>query len=410
MPGSIDNVVLLRGRGPQPRGQGVGGVGRRPHLADPARAHRRRRVDRARGTTPCRWRCGRSSRPSPPGNTIVLKPAEITPLTSLMLAEDCIAAGLPAGVVNVVVGAGPEAGEALVSHPDGLHGVLHRLHARGQARHGAGDGRRQARPPRARRQGALRGLRRRRPRGGRPRRRGRRRSSTAARTARRATRAYVQRPLYDAFVAGVADLFAGVRLGAARGPGHRPGPAHLARVRPSGSPDSSTGRAATAPASSPAARPPGATSRRGAYYQPTLVTDAAQDSEIVAERDLRARCSSCCPSTPTTRASRWPTTRRTGWPPPRGRRGVFRAPAGPARDPGRLRVGQRSHTDRQRDAPRGLRPVRVRQGYVDVLLRGVHERQARLDGHHGGGTQSLAPHDLHRTAELPHRTRPKEQP
>ena len=52
------------------------------------------------------------------GNTIVLKPAELTPLTSLMLAEDCVAAGIPAGVVNVVVGAGPVAGEALISHPD----------------------------------------------------------------------------------------------------------------------------------------------------------------------------------------------------------------------------------------------------------------------------------------------------
>ena len=52
------------------------------------------------------------------GNTIVLKPAEITPLTSVMLAEDCLRAGIPAGVVNVVVGAGPVAGEALVSHPE----------------------------------------------------------------------------------------------------------------------------------------------------------------------------------------------------------------------------------------------------------------------------------------------------
>ena len=51
------------------------------------------------------------------GNTIVLKPAEITPLTTLMLAEDAIAAGIPAGVVNVVVGRGPVAGEALVSNP-----------------------------------------------------------------------------------------------------------------------------------------------------------------------------------------------------------------------------------------------------------------------------------------------------
>lgn len=52
------------------------------------------------------------------GNTIVLKPAELTPLTSLMLAEDCTAVGFPPGVVNVVTGSGPMAGEALVAHPD----------------------------------------------------------------------------------------------------------------------------------------------------------------------------------------------------------------------------------------------------------------------------------------------------
>ena len=50
------------------------------------------------------------------GNTCVLKPAETTPLTALLLAEVCQQAGLPAGVVNVVTGAG-DTGAALVSHP-----------------------------------------------------------------------------------------------------------------------------------------------------------------------------------------------------------------------------------------------------------------------------------------------------
>ncbi|MGL5931018.1 MAG: aldehyde dehydrogenase family protein, partial [Dermatophilaceae bacterium] len=52
------------------------------------------------------------------GNTIVLKPAEITPLTALLFAEAFTEAGAPAGVVNVVTGTGPVAGEALVGHPD----------------------------------------------------------------------------------------------------------------------------------------------------------------------------------------------------------------------------------------------------------------------------------------------------
>ena len=51
------------------------------------------------------------------GNTVVLKPAETTPLTALLFAEILQQAGLPAGVVNIVTGAG-ETGRAVVSHPD----------------------------------------------------------------------------------------------------------------------------------------------------------------------------------------------------------------------------------------------------------------------------------------------------
>ena len=51
------------------------------------------------------------------GNTVVLKPAEFTPLTALAFAEICNEVGLPAGVVNIVTGDG-STGEALVKHPD----------------------------------------------------------------------------------------------------------------------------------------------------------------------------------------------------------------------------------------------------------------------------------------------------
>ena len=51
------------------------------------------------------------------GNTVVLKPAEFTPLTALAFAEICQEIGLPAGVVNIVTGDGAT-GEALVKHPD----------------------------------------------------------------------------------------------------------------------------------------------------------------------------------------------------------------------------------------------------------------------------------------------------
>ncbi|HEU5159519.1 MAG TPA: aldehyde dehydrogenase family protein [Streptosporangiaceae bacterium] len=51
------------------------------------------------------------------GNTVVLKPAETTPLTALAFAEICLQAELPPGVVNIITGAG-ETGQALVAHPD----------------------------------------------------------------------------------------------------------------------------------------------------------------------------------------------------------------------------------------------------------------------------------------------------
>ncbi|HET7467196.1 MAG TPA: aldehyde dehydrogenase family protein [Candidatus Dormibacteraeota bacterium] len=52
------------------------------------------------------------------GNTVVLKPAELTPLTALRFAKIALEAGLPEGVVNVVVGPGSTVGERLIAHPD----------------------------------------------------------------------------------------------------------------------------------------------------------------------------------------------------------------------------------------------------------------------------------------------------
>jgi betaine-aldehyde dehydrogenase len=51
------------------------------------------------------------------GNTVVLKPAELTPLTALELGELALACGVPPGVLNVVPGKGTVAGRALVAHP-----------------------------------------------------------------------------------------------------------------------------------------------------------------------------------------------------------------------------------------------------------------------------------------------------
>ncbi|MFN0035437.1 MAG: aldehyde dehydrogenase [Saprospiraceae bacterium] len=51
------------------------------------------------------------------GNCVVGKPSEVTPLTAYLLGDICNVAGLPAGVLNIVHGLGPRAGEAIVRHP-----------------------------------------------------------------------------------------------------------------------------------------------------------------------------------------------------------------------------------------------------------------------------------------------------
>ncbi|WNJ16130.1 aldehyde dehydrogenase [Pontibacter sp. G13] len=52
------------------------------------------------------------------GNTCVAKPSEVTPMTAFLLSEICVEIGLPAGVLNIVHGTGPNVGEPIVQHPD----------------------------------------------------------------------------------------------------------------------------------------------------------------------------------------------------------------------------------------------------------------------------------------------------
>ena len=70
------------------------------------------------GTSRSTLRAGRSGPALATGNTIVLKPAELTPLTALRLADLALEAGIPEGVLNVVVGKGSVVGQRLVEHPD----------------------------------------------------------------------------------------------------------------------------------------------------------------------------------------------------------------------------------------------------------------------------------------------------
>jgi betaine-aldehyde dehydrogenase len=213
------------------------------------------------------------------GNTIVLKPAEITPLTTLMLAEDCAAAGIPAGVVNVVAGAGPVAGEALMSHPDvnmvsftGSTPVgkrvmelatanLKRVHLElgGKAPFLVFDDS----DLDAAIQGAAAGA-----------------LINTGQDCTCATRAYVQRPLYNAFVEGVTDLFSQIVIGDPLDESTDIGPliSRRQQERVAGFVDRARKDGATVRVGG---QIPGGALASGAFYPATVITDAAQDSEIV---------------------------------------------------------------------------------------------------------------------------------
>jgi betaine-aldehyde dehydrogenase len=215
------------------------------------------------------------------GNTIVLKPSELTPLTTLLFAESATAAGIPPGVINVVTGRGATAGQALVEHPDvdmvsftgsttvGRHvaataaGSVKRVHLElgGKAPFVVFDDADLDAAARGAVAGAL---------------------INAGQDCTAATRAYVQRPLYDEFVHRVAELMNGVRLGPTDDPDTDMGSlistvqrdrvtAMVDRARRFGA---KVVRGGQVPRNLPAA---------GAYYEPTVVVDAAQDSEIVQQ-------------------------------------------------------------------------------------------------------------------------------
>ncbi|MFE7098693.1 gamma-aminobutyraldehyde dehydrogenase [Streptomyces erythrochromogenes] len=212
------------------------------------------------------------------GNTIVLKPAELTPLTSLMFAQAAKDAGLPDGVINIVTGAGRDAGEHLVGHPDVVMtsftgstavgkrvaeiatATVKRLHLElgGKAPFLVFDDA----DLEAAAHGAV--------------------AASLINTGQdctAATRAYVQRPLHDAFVARVAELMETARLGDPFAPGTDLGPlvSHAQRDRVAGFVERARGYATVVTGG----EIPGGELADGAYYRPTLISGAAQDSEVV---------------------------------------------------------------------------------------------------------------------------------
>jgi betaine-aldehyde dehydrogenase len=219
------------------------------------------------------------------GNTIVLKPAEITPLTALAFAEACTEAGIPDGVVNVVTGRGRVAGEALISHPDvdmvsftGSTPVgkriaelaaqtVKRVHLElgGKAPFVVFDDA----DLEAAIHGAVAGS-----------------LINTGQDCTAATRAYVHRSRFDEFVEGVAELFAAIKLGDPTDPATDLGPLSSLRQRDgvAGYVERARGYGAKIVVGGEfPAELRGTEFEAGAYYRPTLVTGVSQQAEIVQQ-------------------------------------------------------------------------------------------------------------------------------
>ncbi|MFI2368727.1 gamma-aminobutyraldehyde dehydrogenase [Streptomyces sp. NPDC018833] len=277
VPGTVDNTAFFAGAARHLQGQSAG-----EYSGDHTSYVRREPIGTVGSIAPWNYPLQMAAWKILPaiaaGNTIVLKPAEITPLTSLLFAEAAAEAGIPAGVVNIVNGAGKDAGEHLVGHPDiamtsftGSTAVgrrvaeiatasVKRLHLElgGKAPFVVFDDA----DIEAAAHGAVAGS-----------------LINSGQDCTAATRAYVQRPVYDAFVAAVADLMATVRLGDPLDPATDLGPlvSHLQRDRVAGFVERARAYATVVTGG----EAPQGDLERGAYYRPTLITGADQDSEIV---------------------------------------------------------------------------------------------------------------------------------
>ncbi|MGW2964041.1 gamma-aminobutyraldehyde dehydrogenase [Streptomyces sp. NPDC001220] len=277
VPGTIDNTAFFAGAARHLQGQAAG-----EYSGDHTSYVRREPIGVVGSIAPWNYPLQMAAWKILPaiaaGNTIVLKPAELTPLTSLLFAEAATHAGIPDGVINIVTGTGKVAGEHLVGHPDvamtsftGSTGVgkrvaevatatVKRLHLElgGKAPFVVFDDA----DLEAAVNGAVAGA-----------------LINTGQDCTAATRAYVQRPLYEAFVEQTAALMETVRLGDPFAPGTDLGPliSHAQRDRVAGFVERARGYARVVTGG----EPPQDELKSGAYYRPTLIADAPQDSEIV---------------------------------------------------------------------------------------------------------------------------------
>ncbi|MBP3043781.1 gamma-aminobutyraldehyde dehydrogenase [Arthrobacter jiangjiafuii] len=280
VPGTIDNTVFFAGAA-----RALDGLAAGEYTANATSMIRREAVGVVGSIAPWNYPLQMAGWKILPavaaGNTIVLKPSELTPGTSLLFAEAAAAAGLPDGVINIVTGSGRTAGEALVTHPDvamtsftgstavGRHimalaartGKRVHLELGGKAPLVVFDDA----DVEAAAHGAVAAS-----------------IINGGQDCTAATRAYIQRPLFDAFTARVAELMDAVVIGDPSLEDTDLGAliSHAHRDKVAGFVDRARAAGAKILAGGSA---PGGSLAAGAYYRPTLVTGAAQDSEIVQQ-------------------------------------------------------------------------------------------------------------------------------
>ena len=288
VPGSVDNFAFFAGAARHLEGKATA-----EYSADHTSSIRREAVGVVATITPWNYPLQMAVWKVIPalaaGCSVVIKPAELTPLTTLTLARLAAEAGLPDGVFNVVTGAGGDAGTALAGHPGvdvvtftgstavgrkvmaaaAIHGHRTQLELGGKAPFVVFDDADLDAAVHGAVAGAL---------------------INSGQDCTAATRAIVARNLYDDFVAGVAELMGKVVVGDPHDPDTDLGPlislAHRDRV---------AAIVARAPAQGARVVIGGAApDSPGFFYLPTLLADVTEDSE--AYRDeifgpvLTVRC------------------------------------------------------------------------------------------------------------------------
>jgi len=274
VPGSIDNIDFFAGAARHLEGKATA-----EYSADHTSSIRREAIGVVATITPWNYPLQMAVWKVLPalaaGCSVVIKPAELTPLTTLTLARLASEAGLPNGVLNVVTGAGADVGTALAGHRDvdlvtftgstavgrrvmaaaATHGHRTQLELGGKAPFVVFDD--------ADLDAAINGA----------------VAASLINTGQdctAATRAIVARPLYDDFVAGVGELMSKMVVGDPHDPETDLGPLIMTAHR-----DKVAAMVARAPGEGGrVVTGGGVPDGPGSFYRPTLIADVAEQSEV----------------------------------------------------------------------------------------------------------------------------------